>query len=147
MKGSSNFHRDFLLCHVTAHIWEGISEPWQQRTSGLEAQGWLWIPLGLPVSLIKQEHAALTLSAQAAYTAMRRANCTMHWGATAEMEHSTGCMSPPRAAGKQLVPVFWYLCYMLSSPKPASVSLRTSCWTDATFPTAAYAALVHMEEV
>lgn len=125
MKGSSNFHQDFLSCHVTAHIWEGISEPWQQRTSGLEAQGWLWIPLGLPVSLIKQEHAALTLSAQAAYTAMRRANCTMHWGATAEMEHIS---AQAVWARRGLQASSWCLCSGIFATCSARPNQLASAW-------------------
>lgn len=128
----------------------GISEPWQQSTSGLEAQGWPQTPLGLPVSLIKQERAALTLSAQATFTLQREeqtALCTeeqqQRWNTSQHRLYkpAEGCR---QAAGA---------CVLVSLLRAQLAqisylfSLGTSCWTDTTFPTAANTALVHMEEV
>lgn len=63
-----------------------ISEPWQWSTSGQEARGWPRTPPNLPVSLIKQECCLDSACSGHVYTAMRRANCTTHWGAMAQTE-------------------------------------------------------------
>jgi len=87
MKGSSNFHQDFLLRHVNAHIWERhfrtlAAEHQQAGSPGLA-------PDTTKPSCKSDKTGVRCLDSACSghvYTAMRRANCTTHWGATAQTE-------------------------------------------------------------
>lgn len=178
---SSNFTQHFLLCHVTtrnrSHPCEGkLSEPEQHNASvprvaalgsgqrhftPLEAEQLREGSAGLapgvtpPSCDSDPNRRARTPDSGCqgcVHAAVRRTNCTMGWGATAEQtqknrDFGPGCTSPPRAAGEQLVPVFPNLCYVASWIRLTEVSLGASCWPAATLPTTAQTASVHTDKV